>query len=280
MKAFIIHLPDRPHSVAHSASMLKTLQSYNIDAELFEGIPGDVAVKLAQRAGKVLYPYSIKNRQLDDKDVKELIRPELYDDFKARYQYKIIERKTIGKDHIGKLSRPGVVGCFYSHYALWKRCIDLNEPIMIFEDDVKFYREYRPVEFDGVLILSLGKSSFLSDPQKTYLENPTGVPCARPWQNFSMPGASGYLIKPDVALGLTKFYRPYWYPADNAINQFICPIQIHTYLMGRNTLPEEGNISMTKSKDWAATLNSTVIDNDYKELVITASTDPDIEVEK
>jgi hypothetical protein len=64
-------------------------------------------------------------------------------------------------------------------------------------------------------------------------------------------------------LGLTKFYRPYWYPADNAINQFITPIQIHTYLMGRNTLPEEGNISMTKSKDWAATLNSTVVNSDY-----------------
>jgi hypothetical protein len=33
--------------------------------------------------------------------------------------------------------------------------------------------------------------------------------------------------------------------------------------MGRNTLPEEGNISMTKSKDWAATLNNTVVDQDY-----------------
>jgi len=106
------------------------------------------------------------------------------------------------------------------------------------------------VEFDGVLILSLGKSSYMSDPQKLYLENPTGTPVARKWQNFSMPGASGYAITPEAAQGLCKFYRPYWYPADNAINQFVCPIQISTYLMGRNTLPEEGNISMTKSKDW------------------------------
>jgi hypothetical protein len=263
MKAFVIYLPDRPHSVAHSAIMLDTLQSYKIDAELFEGVRGDVAVTLAQKAGKILYPYSIKNRQLDEKDIKELIRPELYEDFKKRHQYKIIERQLIGENHTGKLSRPGVVGCFYSHYALWKRCVELNEPIMIFEDDVKFYREYRPVEFEGVLILSLGKNSFLTDPQKTYLENPSGVPGVRAWRNFSMPGASGYLIKPAAALGLVKFYRPYWYPADNAINQFICPIQIHTYLMGRNTLPEEGNISMTKSKDWATMLNNTVLDNDY-----------------
>lgn len=263
MKAFIIYLPDRPHSVAQSADMLKTLRSYRIKTELFEGITGDVAVKLAQRAGKTLYPYSIKNRELDEKDIKELIRPELYEDFRKRYQYKILERMPIGEAHVGKLSRPGVVGCFYSHYALWQRCVDLKEPIMIFEDDVKFYRNYRPVEFDGVLILSLGKSSFLSEPQKTYLENPTDRPSARPWRNFSMPGASGYALTPDAALGLIKFYKPYWYPADNAINQFVCRIQIHNHLMGRNLLPEEGNVSMTKSKDWAKMTGTTIEPEDY-----------------
>jgi GR25 family glycosyltransferase involved in LPS biosynthesis len=263
MKAFIIYLPERPHSVAQSADMLKTLRSYRIKTELFEGITGDVAVKLAQRAGKTLYPYSIKNRELDEKDIKELIRPELYEDFRKRHQYKILERMPIGEAHVGKLSRPGVVGCFYSHYALWQRCVDLKEPIMIFEDDVKFYRNYRPVEFDGVLILSLGKSSFLSEPQKTYLENPTDRPAARPWRNFSMPGASGYAITPDAALGLMKFYKPYWYPADNAINQFVCNIQIHNHLMGRNLLPEEGNVSMTKSKDWANMTGTKIEPEDY-----------------
>ena len=263
MKAFIIYLPERPHSVAQSADMLKILRSYRIKTELFEGITGDVAVKLAQRAGKVLYPYSIKNRQLDEKDIENLIRPELYEEFKKNYQYSIVERKLIGEAHVGKLSRPGVVGCFYSHYALWQRCVELNEPIMIFEDDVKFYRNYRPVDFESVLILSLGKSSFLSEPQKTYLENPSGRPAARPWRNFSMPGASGYAITPDAALGLIKFYRPYWYPADNAINQFVCKIQIHNHLMGRNLLPEEGNVSMTKSKDWAKIVDTKIQNDDY-----------------
>jgi GR25 family glycosyltransferase involved in LPS biosynthesis len=65
-----------------------------------------------------------------------------------------------------------------------------------------------------------------------------------------MPGASGYALKPHAAKKLYKFYKPYWYPADNAINQTICKIQIHNYLMGRNTLPEEGNVSMTRAKDW------------------------------
>jgi GR25 family glycosyltransferase involved in LPS biosynthesis len=280
MKAFIIYLPAREHSVQHSAYMLETLKSYGLDAYLHEGVPGDVAVKLAAKSKKTLYPYSIKNRIIDDADLKRLIRPKLYEDFKKRYHYNIVERQPIGEDHIGKLSRPGVVGCFYSHYALWEKCVELNEPIMIFEDDVKFYRGWNPIEFNGVLILSLGKSSFLSEPNKTYLENPTGIPRPMPWRNFSMPGASGYALTPDAALGLIKFYKPYWYPADNAINQFITPMYIHNYIMGRNTLPEEGNVSMTKSKDWSRAMETDIVDNDYKELVITASTDPDSEIDQ
>jgi GR25 family glycosyltransferase involved in LPS biosynthesis len=244
--------------------MLDTLKSYRLDAELFEGVPGDVAVKLAAKSKKKLYPYSIKNRVLDDHDIQQLIRPELYEEFIKKHHYQIVERQPIGEDHIGKLSRPGVVGCFYSHYALWEQCVALNEPIMIFEDDVKFYRGWRPVVWDGVLILSLGKSSFMSEPQKTYLEKPSGSARAMPWKNFSMPGASGYAITPDAALGLIKFYRPYWYPADNAINQFVTPIYIHNYIMGRNTLKEEGNISMTKSKDWAKNIGP-IDEHDYTE---------------
>ena len=30
----------------------------------------------------------------------------------------------------------GEIGCFLSHYTLWKKCVELNEPILIFEDDV------------------------------------------------------------------------------------------------------------------------------------------------
>jgi GR25 family glycosyltransferase involved in LPS biosynthesis len=250
MKAFVIYLPNRQHSVEHAEYMLNTLNSYGLAAELFEGTPGDRAVQLAEKGHKTLYPYSIKNRVLDEHDVRNLIRPELYEDFIKRHRFEIVERQLIDDKDKSKLSRPGVIGCFYSHYNLWTKCAELDEPIMIFEDDVKFYRGWNPVEWDDVLILSLGKSSFMTDPQKSYLENPTGIPIARKWQNFSMPGASGYAIKPAAARALIKFYRPYWYPADNAINQFVCNLQISTYLMGRNTLPEEGNISMTKSKDW------------------------------
>ncbi len=32
---------------------------------------------------------------------------------------------------------PGEVACYASHYALWQRCLEHNEPILVIEDDVR-----------------------------------------------------------------------------------------------------------------------------------------------
>jgi GR25 family glycosyltransferase involved in LPS biosynthesis len=250
MKAFVIYLPEHEHSTKHATTMLEQLAGYGIDAELFAGVPGDQAVSQSRRDQKKVYPYGIKTSNLCDDEVKKFIRPELEEEFFQQHFYQITKRKLADAETIENMSRPGVIGCFYSHYKLWQKCRELDEPVMIFEDDVKLFRGYYPVEFEDVLILSLGKSSYLEEPQKTFLETPTGTPYAKPWHNFSMPGASGYLIKPHAAMALLKFYKSYWYPADNAINRSICKLQINTYLMGRNTTENEGNVSMTRFKGW------------------------------
>lgn len=249
MKAFIIYLPDRAHSVDYSKQMLDQLLSYNLEAELYQGITGEQAVIRTQQQGRTLYPYSIKQTELSKTDIESFIIPEKRKELlSGEYIIKVIKKNKIGADG-GKLSMPGVQGCFYSHYNLWAKCVDLNEAIMIFEDDVKFFRPWTPVEWEDILILSLGKSSFLNEPYKTYLEDPAGNPQPMPFRQFSMPGASGYAIKPHAAKQLVRHYKPYFYPADNAINHSLVKLQIHNYVMGRNTLPEEGNISMTRFKN-------------------------------
>lgn len=250
MKAFIIHLPEREHSIRHAEIMHNQLLQYGIESSLHVGTTAEQAMAQIRKDQRTLYPFSIKNRELSREEMKQYIRPELWEKFEFEHTWKVIQRQRIGAE-IGKMSGPGVIGCFYSHYALWQKCMELQEPIMIFEDDVKFYRGWHPVDWEGVLILSLGKSSFLNEPYKTFLESPSGSPQPMPWRQFSMPGASGYAIKPDAAMGLRKAYRNYFYPADNAINKSICDLQIHNYLMGRNTLPEEGNVSMTRCKEYA-----------------------------
>lgn len=249
MKAYIIHLPDREHSRSHSAIMLRQLLDYGIDAELFNGVPGNRAVERSKKDQRVCWPYSIKSSIVNEVDLKHYIIPELWDEFQDEHFYKIYRRKPIGTDEI-KFSRPGALGCFYSHLDLWQKCVDLDEPIMIFEDDVKFYRGWLPVEWRDILILSLGKTTFLEEPYRTYLENPSGNIQPMPYGNYSMPGTSGYAIKPKAAQSLLKTYRGYYIASDNAINNSVCEIEVHNHLMGRNTTEDEGNISMVSTKEW------------------------------
>ncbi len=249
MKAFIIYLPQKEHSAVHAESMYKTLQEYGFDTTLFSGCPGDHAVKQAEAEERVLYPYSMKAIDITVNDLEEFIIPDRLEEFKNTIIGKFSKRTDIGDDR-EKSSLPGVIGCFYSHYELWKMCAKLKEPIFIFEDDVVFFRNFEPIEWDDVLIVSLGKSSFYKEPYKTFLENPKGHPQPISWKQYSMPGASGYAIKPKAAQKLVKFYQNYFYPADNAINSSIVDIKIHSYIMGRNKLEEEGNISMTRNLHW------------------------------
>ena len=222
MKSFIIHLSKIESSLKTALAMKTVLDSYGMENELFEGSYGNETLNRYQQMNRRYHPWNFKGGPT------QIISDEYRDSQKS----------------------PGEIGCFDSHFRLWEKCVELNEPILIFEDDVKFYRGWIPIDWDDILVLSLGKQSFYGEPWKTYLENPSGNPQPMSWRNFSMPGASGYAIKPHAAKGLVKFYKQYFYPADNAINQFLCQIQIHNYIMGRNTLPEEGNISMTRSKGW------------------------------
>jgi len=250
MKAFIIHLPDREHSLTHARSMFNTLLSYEgIEPELFAGVSGDIAVQWKEKDKRVLFPYSIKSNVAAEDDIKEFIKPELWEQFRTEFYFKLLRRQPVGTAE-GKMSTPGVLGCFYSHLLLWEKCVALNEPIMIFEDDVKFYRSFIPIEWKDILILSLGKTSYLNNPYDKYLNDPKGNPQPMPWSTNSMPGTSGYAIKPHTASGLIKYYRGYFLPSDNAINKSLCEIECHNYLMGRHLTDDEGNISMIKTKVW------------------------------
>jgi GR25 family glycosyltransferase involved in LPS biosynthesis len=121
---------------------------------------------------------------------------------------------------------------------------------MIFEDDIVFYRNYEPVEWKDVLILGLGKTTYLNDPYQQYLKSPADTPRAVEYLNSSMPGTCGYAIHPHAARKLIKTYKNYYCPSDNAIHKFVCEIECHTHIMGRHRTEEEGNCSLTRTKVW------------------------------
>lgn len=65
----------------------------------------------------------------------------------------------------------GAIGCALSHLALWDKCIELNKPIVIFEDDIILSNNFNihldtvlkmlPVDFD-ILVLTYNFDSILS----------------------------------------------------------------------------------------------------------------------
>lgn len=221
MKNFIIHLPKIEASLTTALKLKKQLEEYNADVELFEGTYGVDAVKMMEEEGRLAHPHGIKGFSED----------------------------STPKEPDGKMASPGVRGCFYSHYNLWKKCVELNEPIIIWEDDIVLHRPYIPVEWDDVLIVALGH------PKKSgkyihYLENPEGTPEAEGYHQSSMPGCCGYAIKPHAAKKLVNIYSKTYLPADNAINQYYVKIQIHNYVMGKALTKKDGKKSLTRTDYW------------------------------
>lgn len=210
MTPYIIHLSKIESSYSSALEVIASLKDYGFHPVLFEGTYGNDAEELFLK----------ENRVLHGSDSKSI-----------------------------KFNSPGVKGCFYSHYRLWQLCVEKNEPIIIFEDDVKFYRSFTPIYFDDVLVLSINYDWKALEFLKIYLEELQSLSTTVHYDQFYMPGASGYAITPQAAKKLIDTYKNSYLPADWAINSSICNIKIHPQLMGRSKTMDE-KVSLTRLKIW------------------------------
>jgi len=219
MLAYVIGLGQIPSSFESAVQVYNQLKEYGLDARFHEGTYGNHAQKIFDSEGRTLYHTSFKGNPVDD-------------------------------EYRASATRPGVMGCFHSHFRLWQRCVEINEPILIFEDDVIFERGWTPIEWEDVLLVATGKSVYKDEWYAEKLYNPTGTPHAVPLNRKVMPGAVGYGLTPQGAKKLTDFYKNYFAPADNSMNATVVSLQCHTYLMGRAAIDEDGKKSLTKTKMW------------------------------
>lgn len=224
MKSYIIALSKIKGSWESGCRLKEELENFNMEAELFEGTYGNDAVGMMEEEGRQLHSWGVKG------PAKEVKHKEKYDK---------------------KASMPGVKGCFYSHYRLWEKCVEVGEPIIVFEDDAHVIRPYKPVEWVDVLSLVSSHRKKMQRYVK-YLENPEGEPAAMNYKQGSMPGNAGYAIKPHAAAKLVHAYKNSYLPADNAINQYVVKIQIHNYMMGKAMSRERtrGKPSLIRTKYW------------------------------
>jgi glycosyl transferase family 25 len=212
MKTFIICLSKVESSLLSALETKAQLESYGFNPKLFEGTYGDEAESIFKKENRTFHPGEV--------------------------------------DSSFKHNSPGVKGCFYSHYRLWQKCVELNEDLAIFEDDVVFKRPFVPVEFNDVLVLSINYDWLkIKNEYSVYLEKDFDVNTSVNYRHYYMPGCSGYVIKPHLAKLLLDTYKTTFLPADWAINSSLCKITLHPQLMGRSKTMDE-KVSLTRKKDW------------------------------
>ena len=124
----------------------------------------------------------------------------------------------------------GYKGCFLSHYLVWKKCIEWNEPVLIFEHDAVMLR---PITdeilngFDTILVLD----RFSRDPQyedilKKEMELKIHQHAKINEYNHKLinrtmiAGSHAHLVKPKGAIEIIKSVTQHGYVlTDVAVNQ-------------------------------------------------------------
>lgn len=107
------------------------------------------------------------------------------------------------------IDKPGHQGCFLSHFELWQKCVDCNEPIIILEHDGIFIRPL-PSDvldhFDEVLRLDCFQwfAEGYNEKVEASLNNPIDYFRRDPdyhWHSSGgyYVGAYGYIVKPQAA---------------------------------------------------------------------------------
>ena len=120
-------------------------------------------------------------------------------------------------------------GCFMSHFLLWKRCIELNETIVILEHDGVFIRNLpEDIENNFIDICRLDPCMFWKDSYEEDIAavldkpveyfKPDTIYKEKDFGNFYI-GQYGYLVKPCAAKKLVVRAKQI---GAHAVDMFIC----------------------------------------------------------
>lgn len=120
------------------------------------------------------------------------------------------------------------IACAQSHYMLWKKCVELNEPICILEHDALFIKTFDLEDFAGgaMSINSPINATFNDKIYDSLLENKENEV---PWVTDKtvpqgLPGNSAYVIKPWAAKKAIELQDSIgWWPNDAILCKQLCP---------------------------------------------------------
>lgn len=169
------------------------------------------------------------------------IRLEIFDGIHGNDSEKHINDLNIKRKWNFKAGRKGVDGCFLSHFYLWKKCVEDNEPYLILEHDGYFIKplpEDILNHFSDVLKLdnyNPFKETYNTDINKdtnkkvSYIkyENSLVKNVSLNETGTYFKGAYSYIIKPHAAKKIIEFvYDKGFLPADVLLGDAILDLKV------------------------------------------------------
>lgn len=117
---------------------------------------------------------------------------------------------VFGRMFKGRILKDGEKACFASHYTLWKKCVELGEPLIILEDDVLLKKEFQ----DGVLDICQSGYGLV---RLFILFGRDEQPLGGHYSVFfeKVGGTQGYYITPKSAAKLIKKASTWFCPVDD-----------------------------------------------------------------
>ena len=195
MKTFVIYVKGHKKSEQYMNKCIESCSNSNFDAEPFEGVTPATLNEYTQ------YP-EIKNGRAEC--------------FKSENK-KIYETKK---------------SCFTNHVRIWKKCIELNQPVAFVEQDSSCIRQWNNQIFNEVLILNI--SSAFKQPVFDHVMNKPNLDLGVHNYNYSplfyrfnnifqnsllIPGTGAYAITPLGAKKLLNILEKHgWDQSDFFIN--------------------------------------------------------------
>jgi GR25 family glycosyltransferase involved in LPS biosynthesis len=172
----------------------------------------------------------------------DAVTPKTLKEFDKKYNLTVLKPSHMYDRQIGKNGSKHTYECkysvFLSHYTLWNKCVELDEPIIILEHDALALRPWGDTKFDELLFLNmhsgLYQNIFDDKPRPelfkgvhTYI-NPFLIYRAENiWHGAGLiPGAASYAISPKGAKRIISNVEKYgWDKPDYIINTKIIRVQ-------------------------------------------------------
>ena len=128
MRAFVITLEDHKYSEANAARCIESAAGFGLTVEKFQAVDEDQAFQVMMAYG-LRWTWANGNTSHSACPITGL----------AQHPY-------------GELAPK--IGCSMSHYLLWQKCVDLQEPLLILEHDAVFLRALPEIEFKGICMIN------------------------------------------------------------------------------------------------------------------------------